>query len=399
MRYSGIILTGTKASGKTALARRLSGLDGDFSQVPAFTTRSERPDDLPGEYEYVSENEFQRLRDANEFFVYTEYHGNHYGICEHSLLDIEEQGKVPIMILTPECASRIENIENWGGRVKSVSDRRFFSIFLDASDDELDNRFEENRGNGELQPTEIHEQRAKDREFKYRFLYTIRNTNLASTLELVLALWDYSGVGGVLSARLIRLMLDCNLLLGNANKDNVEGASYDLRLGDEYYYGGEIKQLSENRPILLIEPYDYAIVTSRERARLPRDICARFDLSVGLFSSGLILSNGPQMDPGFQGPLFCLLFNTSSSPVVLKRGQHYATLEFKKLLEPTHIYQGPYQEKTLIHYLPASASRGAINVLKKELEQVRSQSQLVQNIALGVMSIILALVAMLVATR
>lgn len=63
--------------------------------------------------------------------------------------------------------------------------------------------------------------------------------------------------------------------------------------------------------------------------------------------------------------MFCLLLNTSSSPVLLKRRQHYATLEFHKLVEPMYSYGGQYQAKNLLHYLPSNAARGAINELKK----------------------------------
>jgi deoxycytidine triphosphate deaminase len=194
-------------------------------------------------------------------------------------------------------------------------------------------------------------------------------------------------------------MIKCNCLLQRANLKNVSGASYDLSLGDEYFYGGRIRKLSGESPILLIEPYDYAIVTSSEIADMPRDISSRFDLSVSLFCQGIILSNGPQVDPGFRGPLFCLLFNTSSSPVLLKRGQHYATLEFHKLLGPTYVYRGLYQEKTLIDYLPGNTARGAINELKKEIDAVRTGSQRLQNLILSVLSLILALIAVLIAFR
>lgn len=38
----------------------------------------------------------------------------------------------------------------------------------------------------------------------------------------------------------------------------------------------------------------------------------------------------------------CLLFNTSSEKVQLKRGQHFTTIEFVKLIESTIPYAGKY---------------------------------------------------------
>ena len=200
-------------------------------------------------------------------------------------------------------------------------------------------------------------------------------------------------------ARLIRVMAECGLLLHGAEHARISGASYDLSLGDEYYYGGKIHKLSDSEPFLLVEPYDYAIVTAIETANLPCDVAARFDLSVSLFCQGMILSNGPQVDPGFRGPLFCLLFNTSSSPVLLKRRQHYCTIEFHKLLEPTFRYKGGYEGKGLLHYLPTNVAQGAINELKRELEDVRDESRKLQNMTWAIMSLFLALFAVWVALQ
>ena len=77
--------------------------------------------------------------------------------------------------------------------------------------------------------------------------------------------------------------MNCGMLLDNANIANIKGASYDLSLGDEFYYKGKIQRLSTEKPFLLIEPYDYVIATSNELANFPRDITGRFDLAVSLF--------------------------------------------------------------------------------------------------------------------
>lgn len=191
-------------------------------------------------------------------------------------------------------------------------------------------------------------------------------------------------------------MISCGMLLENADTKEIRGASYDLRLGDEYYYSGEIRKLSEDKPFLTIEPYDYAIVSCQETANIPRDIIAKFGLSVGLFCQGIILSNGPQIDPGFRGTLFCLLFNTSNRAVHIKRGQHYATIEFTKLLEPAAPYVGKYQgQKSIIDYIPENALYGAINELKKEIEELKRESHFMQNIYLGVVALMFTIISIL----
>lgn len=47
-------------------------------------------------------------------------------------------------------------------------------------------------------------------------------------------------------------MVKCNLLIKDGKLDNVSNSSYDLTLGDEYYYAGEIKELSEKSRFWLL---------------------------------------------------------------------------------------------------------------------------------------------------
>ena len=84
---------------------------------------------------------------------------------------------------------------------------------------------------------------------------------------------------------------------------------------------------------------------------------------------------------------------------MLKRRQHYATIEFHKLLAHTSGYSGRYQAKTLLDYLPSNAAQGAINELKKELEQVRGEAKNLQATTWAVLSLVLALIAVFVSLQ
>lgn len=228
----------------------------------------------------------------------------------------------------------------------------------------------------------------------------IRDTDLSASISLIALLWEYQHQGGALSQKMITSMIDCGVLLRNADPEMINGASYDLRLGDEYYYDGKIQKLSDEKPFLTIEPYDYAIVSCKETAWIPRDVIAKFGLTVGLFCQGVILSNGPQIDPGFRGTLFCLLFNTSNRAVHLKRGKHYATIEFNKLIGYAKPYEGKYQGKErIIEYIPENALHGAINELKKEVEHLKTESRIMQNIYLGVVALMFAIISILLVLK
>jgi guanylate kinase/deoxycytidine triphosphate deaminase len=395
MSLEGLVVTGAKASGKTTIVRRLCELDSRFAHVKAVTTRPKRPDDREDEFEFLSNEEFEDLKARDELRVHAHYFGNNYGIKKSAIAAELARKKIPVLTITPESAVKFFGVTKDGVATASDSSPAYLLIFLRWPDEVLEQRSSDRGDADETQ--ERQKQREHDNSFQGQFTYVLDRTEVDDCARLLSALWHNES--GILSARLIHLLLKCGTLLSGADAEKVAPASYDLQLGDKIFYGGRIQQLNDANPIHLIEPYDYAIVTSRESAQFPADIAARFDLTVSLFCQGVILSNGPQVDPGFTGPLFCLLLNTSSSPVALKRGQHYATLEFHRLPEPTYPYSGPYLKKELIDYLPSNAAQGAINTLKKEIEGLRAESGRLQNLIVSIIALLLAFLAVWVALK
>lgn len=391
MSFESIIITGTSCAGKSTIAQKLCNeVDICFEQVKAITTRSRRQDDL--NYEYVSNEEFDQLLVDQNLLVNSTYRGKKYGIKKDEYNKVLSKNKIPLLIITPVSAAEL----------LAKNQEKHMSIFLDSQDDILLDRLIERSRNTPDKKTKksFFEQNEIDRRYKDNSHYIVNNIDLESTVNLITLLWEYQNCGGALSQKIITSMIKCGMLLRNANPKRVKGASYDLRLGDEYYYDGKIQKLSNKKPFLTIEPYDYAVVSCMETAWMPRDIIAKFGLTVGLFCQGVILSNGPQIDPGFRGTLFCLLFNTSNRAVHLKRGKHYATIEFNKLIGYAEPYEGKYQGKThIIDYIPENALHGAINELKKEVEQLKAESRIMQNIYLGVVALMFAIISILLVIK
>jgi len=382
-----IVLSGTSGAGKSSVAQRLSEEYEEFEITQAITTRGKRKDDKPGQYQYVTDEEFRELGKRDKLLVRSKYRGKHYGITYEALDRTVDKGKTPILIIAPESLKELRADE-------SKEHRSFFSVFFDAPDDVLDKRLEER----EEKPQETMAQRTVDRENSAEYLYIVKNLQIEKTVELVRSLWNYRKAGGVLSKRLIQLMIECGMLMENANLENIKGASYDLALDDEYYYKGETRTLDDKDSFIKMEPGDYALIGSKEIAKFPNDIAGRFGLSVSLFFLGIILSNGPQVDPGFGGRLYCLLFNTSSEEVQLKRGQHYATVEFLKLVEPTIAYAGKYQGKDRItEYLPRSIESSAIGELRKDVRSLKSERLWIKMLPLviSLLAILLAFLSLL----
>ena len=394
MPFESIIITGTSCAGKSTIAKRLcdfvtnSGVS--FEQVTSVTTRERRADD--SNYEYTSDEDFDKLLSDNKLLVDSTYRNKKYGIKQEEYNRVLRKEKVPILVITPASATEL----------LSKGKEKYMCIFLDAQDETLVDRWVERLGTdpNNKAKKEFLKQHKVDREYQDKAHYILNNTDVSASVSLIALLWEYQNQGGALSQKLISSMIDCGMLLRDADPEMINGASYDLHLGDEYYYDGKIQKLSDEKPFLTIEPYDYAIVSCRETAWIPRDVIAKFGLTVGLFCQGIILSNGPQIDPGFRGTLFCLLFNTSNRAVHLKRGKPYATIEFNKLIGYAEPYEGKYQGKErIIEYIPENALHGAINELKKEVEHLKKESRVMQNIYLGVVALMFAILSILLVLK
>lgn len=162
--------------------------------------------------------------------------------------------------------------------------------------------------------------------------------------------------GGVLHDGTIRAFLPAGALLAGASPGQVQVASYDLTLGDEAWCGRRINLTSED-PTLEIPPYSYAIVSAREKARIPKFIAGRFDLKLSFFFNGIILSNGPQVDPGYRGALFCMLYNGRGHSFGIHRDDHFATIEFSTTTHVTLGYSGIHQDQDLLsRFIPATTA-------------------------------------------
>lgn len=124
-----------------------------------------------------------------------------------------------------------------------------------------------------------------------------------------------------------------------------EPASVDLAIGREAYVAGsgERTRLDEGE-ILRLDAGVLAIVLTREALELGNNIAAAIGLKSHYTRQGIDLLAGPQIDPGFNGPLHLTLINLSPSPISLSEGDQFCTVEFHQLSEPVEAgYDGEYQ--------------------------------------------------------
>ena len=183
-----------------------------------------------------------------------------------------------------------------------------------------------------------------------------------------------SGRGGRLHDEAIKSLISAGCLLENGDEKLIQTASYDLSLGDKYWCQGKYITLDNNNTSAQIPPYSYILVQAKEMANIPRFIAADFDTTVSLFLNGVILSNGPQVDPGYKGALFCMLYNASHTPMGITKGKHFATIQFTTTTKVARGYEDKYQNKKLFEdFLDGKVSVSPGGQIFEELEKVEKK--------------------------
>ena len=131
-------------------------------------------------------------------------------------------------------------------------------------------------------------------------------------------------------------------------KDCLDAASYKLRLGDAANVGGRRRQIDEGRP-LVIPAHQVAVVETYEFVNLPRFLIARWNLRVKWVYEGLLWVGGPQVDPGWQGKLYCPIYNLAEREVVIPYKEPFFTMDFSRTTpfskEPTTTGNKPVPHK------------------------------------------------------
>ena len=110
-------------------------------------------------------------------------------------------------------------------------------------------------------------------------------------------------------------------------RECLDAASYKLRLGHEAHVGGEWTQISKRKP-LVIPAHQVAVVKTYESVNLPRFLIGRWSLRVKWVYEGLLWVGGPQVDPGWQGTLYCPVYNLAEREVVIPYKERFFTMDF-----------------------------------------------------------------------
>jgi len=78
----------------------------------------------------------------------------------------------------------------------------------------------------------------------------------------------------------------------------------------------------------VIRPSETMILVTREKLNMPKDLCATYGQLNRLANMGLMILNTSIVEPGYSGPLSCVLVNFSSQKHALSPGDSIAKLNF-----------------------------------------------------------------------
>lgn len=132
----------------------------------------------------------------------------------------------------------------------------------------------------------------------------------------------------------IERLVETKQLIEEFEKDCLQGASYDMRIGVEYMKRGEVQRFTEERPSIIMEPGEFIILTTHESLNMPNNLVGHNGIQSTWAKRGIVSLFSPQIDPGFCGILIVPLFNAGDTPVSMRFKQPVFTVEFVLTKEP-----------------------------------------------------------------
>lgn len=142
-----LTFTGASGTGKTTTVRRLLGLNPKARPLTSTTTRAPRQNDIPGEYEFIDDEEFLSLKASGKLAWWTFVRGRQYG-TRRVLVDLmlDSRDQIALATLDQSGVSTLTSIAKERGL-----ERNLISIyFLSPGETVLRERLQERREPDEM---------------------------------------------------------------------------------------------------------------------------------------------------------------------------------------------------------------------------------------------------------
>lgn len=128
----------------------------------------------------------------------------------------------------------------------------------------------------------------------------------------------------------------------NYDPNQVQPAAYELRpsnteakIGDTVYTMNEDalqeNENTEQRGFLKLPPRRISVISTKEKLSIPDDLCARIGIRLRYSRQGLISMFGPQIDPGYDGRFYAVIYNASGEPVEIPQNEAVFKMEIQQV--------------------------------------------------------------------
>lgn len=177
-----VILSGVSGAGKDTIKKELIKRMKNVESLPSYTSREQRPGDVPGEtYNFVSKTEFEEMIKNNELYEYDIHHDNYYGTSRKLLNEKMENGKIIVKDID------VNGTENLVELLSKDTD--IITIFLRVPKEELKRRLEQREDNPSKEEIEMRLSRFDYEESKIpMYDYVIKNNNLEKTVKIIMTI-------------------------------------------------------------------------------------------------------------------------------------------------------------------------------------------------------------------
>lgn len=154
---------------------------------------------------------------------------------------------------------------------------------------------------------------------------------------------------------IIKLLESGELKISPLNKEQIQPASVDIRLGDTFSIvedsptgvvalDKEVNYKTIKTDKYIILPGQFVLATTMEYFELPNNLTAFVEGRSSLGRMGLFIQNAGWVDPGFKGEITLELFNANRCAIELITGRRIGQLVFAKLDDKAlNPYSGKYQ--------------------------------------------------------
>lgn len=154
---------------------------------------------------------------------------------------------------------------------------------------------------------------------------------------------------------LIKMLKEKELVVEPIEKEQIQPASIDIRLGNTFSIvedtstgiinlENEIKYKTITSDTYILLPNQFVLATTMEYFDLPDDLTAFVEGRSSLGRMGLFIQNAGWVDPGFKGEITLELYNANRCAIELKAGRRVGQLVFAKMDgKAINPYNGKYQ--------------------------------------------------------